>query len=221
MTADGFLRTGDVGTMDEDGYVYIVDRTKDVLLCGGFNVYPRTIEEAIYKHPSVEEVSVIGIPDTYRGQSPKAFIKLKAGAEPLTFDALKAFLSDKPRQARDDRSHGCSLGIAENPGRQVVEEGALRRRGEKARRRGVALLALGPQVCANPRKTRVCGVFVAMANETLTARTSRSPAERAVSTRFFRDSPRKPIPPAAKIWLSHASIQPVCLRCADCVTRRR
>ena len=57
MTTDGFFRTGDVGTMDEDGYVYIVDRTKDMLLCGGFNVYPRNIEEAIYQHPSVEEVS--------------------------------------------------------------------------------------------------------------------------------------------------------------------
>jgi len=81
--------------MDEDGFVFIVDRTKDMLLCGGFNVYPRTIEEAIYEHPSVEEVSVIGIPDAYRGQSPKAFIKLKAGAEPLTLDALKAFLKDR------------------------------------------------------------------------------------------------------------------------------
>ncbi len=82
MTADGFFRTGDVGTMDEDGYVYIVDRTKDMLLCGGFNVYPRNIEEAIYQHPSVEEVSVIGIPDDYRGETPKAFVKLKAGAPP-------------------------------------------------------------------------------------------------------------------------------------------
>lgn len=95
MTPDGFLRTGDVGYMDEDGYIYIVDRTKDMLLCGGFNVYPRTIEEAIYKHPSVEEVSVIGIPDTYRGQSPKAFVKLKAGADPIAFDEMKSFLSDK------------------------------------------------------------------------------------------------------------------------------
>ncbi len=95
MTADGYFRTGDVGYMDDDGYIYIVDRTKDMLLCGGFNVYPRTIEEAIYKHPSVEEVSVIGIADTYRGQSPKAFIKLKAGAAPITFDEMKAFLSDK------------------------------------------------------------------------------------------------------------------------------
>ena len=58
---------GDVGYMDEDGYVFIVDRTKDMLLCGGFNVYPRIIEEAIYKHPSID-----GIHDDYRGQSPKA-----------------------------------------------------------------------------------------------------------------------------------------------------
>jgi long-chain acyl-CoA synthetase len=55
MTKDGLLRTGDVGYMDEDGYVFIVDWTKDMLLCGGFNVYPRIIEEAIYKHPSIEE----------------------------------------------------------------------------------------------------------------------------------------------------------------------
>ena len=71
MTEDGFLRTGDVGYMDEDGYVFIVDRTKDMLLCGGFNVYPRIIEEAIYQHPSIEEVIVIGIHDDYRGQSPR------------------------------------------------------------------------------------------------------------------------------------------------------
>jgi long-chain acyl-CoA synthetase len=95
MTADGFFRTGDIGVMDEDGYVYIVDRTKDMLLCGGFNVYPRNIEEAIYQHPSVEEVSVIGIPDDYRGETPKAFVKLKAGAPPLTLDELKAFLRDR------------------------------------------------------------------------------------------------------------------------------
>ena len=95
MTPDGFMRTGDVAYMDADGYIYIVDRTKDMLLCGGFNVYPRIIEEAIYKHPSIEEVSVIGIHDEYRGQSPKAFIKLKAGAPPITFEEMKNFLKDK------------------------------------------------------------------------------------------------------------------------------
>jgi len=95
MTADGFFRTGDVGIMDEDGFVFIVDRTKDMILCGGYNVYPRNIEEAIYAHPSVAEVSVIGIPDAYRGQSPKAFIALKPGAPSLTLDELKAFLADR------------------------------------------------------------------------------------------------------------------------------
>src|SRR6266404_3498929 len=95
MTKDSFLRTGDVGYMDEDGYIFIVDRTKDMLLCGGFNVYPRLIEEAIYQHPSVEEVIVIGIHDDYRGQSPKAFVKLKANSSTLTLEQMNDFLKDK------------------------------------------------------------------------------------------------------------------------------
>src|SRR5277367_799845 len=95
MTKDGYFRTGDVGYLDEDGYVFIVDRTKDMLLCGGFNVYPRSIEEAIYQHPSVEEVSVIGVPDAYRGETPKAFVKVKAGAQAPTFEEMKAFLKDR------------------------------------------------------------------------------------------------------------------------------
>lgn len=95
MTPDGFFRTGDVAYMDEDGFVFIVDRIKDMLLCGGFNVYPRNIEEAIYTHPDVAEVSVIGIPDEYRGQSPKAFIALKKGAAEFSLGDLKEFLKDK------------------------------------------------------------------------------------------------------------------------------
>ena len=95
MTADGFFRTGDVGYMDEDGYLYIVDRTKDMLLCGGYNVYPRVIEEALYQHPAVAEASVIGLPDPYRGQSPKAFIKLSAGATAPSLAEMQAFLRDR------------------------------------------------------------------------------------------------------------------------------
>ena len=91
-TKDGYLRTGDVGYMDKDGYVFIVDRIKDMLLCGGYNVYPRNIEEAIYQHPAVAECCVIGVPDAYRGQSPKAFVALKPGAEGVTLDAMKSFL---------------------------------------------------------------------------------------------------------------------------------
>ncbi|MEM7620302.1 MAG: long-chain fatty acid--CoA ligase [Pseudomonadota bacterium] len=89
-----FFRSGDIGYMDEDGYTYIVDRLKDLIICSGFNVYPRRIEEAIYAHPGVEEVTVIGIPDDYRGEAPKAFVKLKQGHS-LTKEALLEFLVPK------------------------------------------------------------------------------------------------------------------------------
>ena len=75
-----WLRTGDVGHMDEDGYVFLTDRIKDVIISGGYKVYPRVIEDAFYKHPDVLEVVVIGIPHGYRGEVPKAFVKLKDGA---------------------------------------------------------------------------------------------------------------------------------------------
>jgi long-chain acyl-CoA synthetase len=91
----GRFHTGDIGFVDADGYVTLVDRKKDMILSGGFNVFPRTIEEAIYEHPAVAEVTVIGIPDEYRGQSAKAFIALKPGAQAFAFDELKAFLADK------------------------------------------------------------------------------------------------------------------------------
>jgi long-chain acyl-CoA synthetase len=76
---DGFLRTGDVARMDEQGYFFIEDRIKDLIISSGFNVYPRRIEEAIYEHPSVAEVTVIGIKDKKRGEAPKAFVRLKPG----------------------------------------------------------------------------------------------------------------------------------------------
>ncbi len=91
----GRFHTGDIGFIDKDGYVTLVDRKKDMILSGGYNVFPRNIEEAIYEHPGVAEVTVIGVPDAYRGQSAKAFIALKPGAQEFSFDELKAFLSDK------------------------------------------------------------------------------------------------------------------------------
>jgi long-chain acyl-CoA synthetase len=89
-----FLRTGDVGFMDADGYTFIVDRIKDIIICSGFNVYPRVVEEAIYQYPGVEEVTVVGIPDSYRGEAPKAYIKLKEGTGATKQEVLK-FLQDK------------------------------------------------------------------------------------------------------------------------------
>ncbi|HSH90268.1 MAG TPA: long-chain fatty acid--CoA ligase [Ramlibacter sp.] len=95
LTEDGYFRTGDVGRMDEDGFIYLIDRSKDMILCSGYNVYPRNIEEAVMQHPAVAEVIVIGIDDEYRGQSPKAFVALKPGFDAFSLDDLKVFLADK------------------------------------------------------------------------------------------------------------------------------
>jgi long-chain acyl-CoA synthetase len=94
FVGDRFL-TGDIGYMDADGYFYLVDRKKDMIISGGFNVYPQMIEQAIYEHPAVHEVIVIGIADDYRGEAAKAFVKLRPGAQPFTLDELKAFLAGK------------------------------------------------------------------------------------------------------------------------------
>ncbi len=90
-----FFMTGDTGFLDEDGYMHIVDRTKDMITSGGFNVYPRIIEEQIFEHPSVEEVTVVGIPDDYRGEAAKAFVKLRDGTSEFSLDDLREYLKDK------------------------------------------------------------------------------------------------------------------------------
>lgn len=79
LTADGWFLTGDLGTMDEDGFFRVVDRKKDMLIVSGFNVYPREIEEVLYQHPKVLEAAVVGIPDPQRGENVKAYIVLKPG----------------------------------------------------------------------------------------------------------------------------------------------
>ena len=94
VLVDGWLRTGDSGYMDEDGHFFLVDRIKDLIICSGVNVYPRIIEEAIYEHPNVSEVTVIGIDDDHQGETPKAFVKLKDDTN-LTEEQLIEFLADK------------------------------------------------------------------------------------------------------------------------------
>ncbi len=89
-----FFRTGDVGYMDEQGYVFIVDRIKDMINAAGFKVYPRRIEDALHEHAAVAEVCVIGIPDNYRGEAPKAYVRLKEGADATAAD-LFAFIKPK------------------------------------------------------------------------------------------------------------------------------
>jgi len=92
---DGWFLTGDMGWMDERGFFTLVDRRKNMILSGGFNVYPTQIEGAIYEHPDVAECIVIGVADPYRGQAAKAFVALKPGARHFTLDDLRAFLADR------------------------------------------------------------------------------------------------------------------------------
>lgn len=89
---NGFVRTGDLGRFDEEGRLYIVDRLKDIIICSGFNVYPVRVEEAMFQHPAIAETIVIGVPDDYRGETVKAFVKLRDGASPFTLEELQDFL---------------------------------------------------------------------------------------------------------------------------------
>lgn len=97
-TAEAFdgewYRTGDLGKCDEDGYFYILDRKKDMIVTGGYNVYPRELEEIIYKHPKILEAAVVGVKDPLRGEIPKAFIRLKEGEE-MTEEELLEFCSQR------------------------------------------------------------------------------------------------------------------------------
>ncbi|CAN7489830.1 AMP-binding protein [Bosea sp. LjRoot9] len=92
---EGWFLTGDLGRMDEDGLFEIVDRRKNMIISSGYNVYPVAIESAIYEHPAVQEVVVIGVDDAYRGQAAKAFVKLKTGHAPFSLEELSVFLKDR------------------------------------------------------------------------------------------------------------------------------
>jgi long-chain acyl-CoA synthetase len=91
---DGFFRTGDIGYLDKNGYLFIIDRLKDIVIAGGYNIYPANVEAAIYSHPSVAEAIVIGVPDSYRGETVKAFVVLRGDAT-LTLEDLQAHLKDR------------------------------------------------------------------------------------------------------------------------------
>jgi long-chain acyl-CoA synthetase len=88
------LHTGDMGYLDKNGYLFIVDRLKDVIIVNGFNVYPREVEELLYEHVKVKEAAVIGVEDQRRGQAVKAVIVLRQG-ESLDEEALRSFLKKR------------------------------------------------------------------------------------------------------------------------------
>jgi long-chain acyl-CoA synthetase len=91
---NGWLLTGDVGKIDEDGYFYIVDRKKDMIIAGGYNIYPREVEEVLYEHPDIVEAAVIGVPDPKRGETVKAFVVLKEGSQ-VTAEDIEKFCRER------------------------------------------------------------------------------------------------------------------------------
>jgi long-chain acyl-CoA synthetase len=91
---DGWLYTGDIAMQDEDGYFFIIDRKKDMIIAGGFNIYPREIDEVLFQHPKIQEAVSVGIPDPYRGETVKAYVVLKKG-ETATAEEIMAFCGEK------------------------------------------------------------------------------------------------------------------------------
>jgi long-chain acyl-CoA synthetase len=91
---EGWLYTGDIAKMDENGYFYIVDRKKDMIIASGFNIYPREVEDVLYEHPKIMEAAVAGIPDPKRGETVKAWVVLKPG-QTATVDEIRDFCKDK------------------------------------------------------------------------------------------------------------------------------
>ncbi len=100
---DGWLYTGDIATLDEDGYFYIVDRKKDMILTAGFNVYPREVEEVLYQHPKVLEAAVIGLPDQVRGEKVTAYVVLKPG-ETATAQEIRSFCRERLAHYKEPRA---------------------------------------------------------------------------------------------------------------------
>jgi len=135
VLVDGLLYTGDIGTMDSEGYIYVVDRLKDMIITNGYNVFPRNVEESIYLHPSVAECIVAGLEDEMRGEIVKAWVKPKDGRN-LTAEDLKDFLQDKlskmemPRQIeiRDNPLPKSTIGKLSR--KELMKEIAEKSKGE-------------------------------------------------------------------------------------------
>jgi long-chain acyl-CoA synthetase len=94
IDTEGWLHTGDIAKMDADGYFYIVDRKKDLIIASGFNIVPREVEEVLFQHPKVLEAAVAGVPDPKRGETVKAYVVLKAN-ESCTVEEIRAFCKEQ------------------------------------------------------------------------------------------------------------------------------
>jgi len=121
---NGWLRTGDLGRMDEEGYRYIVDRLKDMIITGGFNIYPKEIEDVLYSHPAVLEATVVGVPDASKGELAKAYIVLKEG-EKVAADEFDTFCRERLAAYKVPRSYEFKDVLPKNPQGKILKR-ALR-----------------------------------------------------------------------------------------------
>ena len=140
IDADGWMHTGDLAVMADDGYVNIVGRIKDLVIRGGENVYPREVEEFLYTHPDVEDVQVIGVPDERYGEELMAWVKLRPGAQQaLDADAVRGVLPGKDRPLQDpplrqggrgvpDDGHGQGAEVQDSASKPSGSSGSARRR---------------------------------------------------------------------------------------------
>ena len=122
---DGWLYTGDIGEFDADGYLYIRDRKKDMVIVGGYNVYPREVEEVLFMHPAVQDAAVVGVPDAYRGETLVAFVVLRHGAR-AGVEELLAHCRDQPRALQGARARAAVRRAAQDAGQQDGQERAAR-----------------------------------------------------------------------------------------------
>ena len=117
---DGWFYTGDLGYANDDGYLFIVDRKKDLIICGGYNVYPREIEELLFTHPAVLEAAVIGINDSEKGEIPQAFIVTKPGSD-ITEDDIKTFCKENMAAYKVPRVVKIIKELPKNPTGKVLK----------------------------------------------------------------------------------------------------
>lgn len=117
---DGWLHTGDMGRLDEDGYLYLVDRKKDMIISGGENIYPREVEEVLYSHPGVREAAVIGVPDPVWGEAVKAFVVVEEGAQ-VTEDELIAYCAERLARYKRPKSIEFCQELPKNPSGKILK----------------------------------------------------------------------------------------------------
>jgi long-chain acyl-CoA synthetase len=136
---DGWLFTGDIARMDDDGFFYIVDRKKDLIITGGENIYPREVEEALFEHPAIQEVAVVGVPHPFGGEIAKAFVVLKPGEQATKKDivqfASERLAKHKVPRAVEFRSE-LPKSAAQKVLRRVLAEEERKRQAERGAGRG-------------------------------------------------------------------------------------